>query len=177
MIYNFETLFIRFIVSSHTGRHKQLNGRRLRKSVIAKYRDTLHSIVQFESELNIDLHICDLKKAGKNLLKSEIKRWDRISAKYAKFLFQRGCFDNYVSSHFKIIKVFFRYLTVEKLIDCTVIINCFKSVKEQIPIIVLEQKHIAFLTGNEKFAATLNARFIATKDIFVVGCFVFHPIC
>lgn len=172
MIYNFETLFIRFIVSSHTGRHKQLNGRRLRKSVIAKYRDTLHSIVQFKSELNIDLHICDLKKAGKNLLKSEIKRWDRISAKYAKFLFQRGCFDNYVSSHFKIIKVFFRYLTVEKLIDCTVIINCFKSVKEQIPIIVLEQKHIAFLTGNEKFAATLNARFIATKDIFVVGCFV-----
>ena len=84
-LYNFETLFIRFIVSSHTGRHKQLNGRRLRKSVIAKYRDTLHSIVQFESELNIDLHICDLKKAGKNLLKSEIKRWDRISANERHF--------------------------------------------------------------------------------------------
>lgn len=170
--YKFETLFSRFIVSSRTGRHKQLNGKRLRKSVVSKYADTLHSLMQFEMECNVDLHICDLKRAGKNTIKSEIKRWDKISAKYTKFLFQRGCYDNYVSSHFKIIKVSFRYLSAEKLIDCSVITRCFKSTQELIPIIVLDKSHIAFLTGNEDFTQKFSPALIATKDIFVAGCFV-----
>ena len=77
-----------------------------------------------------------------------------------------------MSIFFKIIKIFLRYLSTEKLIDCMLLLKCFKSVKEQIPVIVLDQDHLAYLTANEIFEKSLPQRLKLTKDIFVVGCFV-----
>jgi len=47
-------------------------------------------------------------------LKSELIYWNRFYKKYSEYLYSLGCFDNYVGSHFKIIRTFFSYLNLKR---------------------------------------------------------------
>lgn len=108
----------------------------------------------------------------KPMLLAEQKRWKKFSVNYATYLYSRGCHDNYVGTHFKVIKVFLNYISLQKRLNCEIIINSFNTISENIPILVLDKEHIAFLAGNKSFEISLSERLQRTKDIFVVGCYV-----
>lgn len=169
--YDFTQLFQQFITKSKNGTHKQLNGKRLRPIVIEKYIGALDTIRRFQSETSVDLHICDLKNTQRRKALLEHKRWTKLVKQLSSYLFSRGCHDNYVGTQFKIIKTFLNFVTKEKFIDCSGIINCFKTLGEKIPIIVLDKEQLAYLSGNQEFEKGLSERLLKTKDVFVVGCY------
>ena len=165
-------LFAQFVQQSANGKHKQLNGSRLRPSVVVHYQAVYGSICSFCKINEINPKISDMTKFGKPMLLAEQKRWKKFIVNYATYLYSRGCHDNYVGTHFKVFKVFFNYISEQKRLNCEMIINCFKTISEKIPIIVLDKEHIAFLVGNKNFEMSLTDRLKKTKDIFVVGCYV-----
>lgn len=168
----FIPLFEQFISQSKKGKHIQANGKRLRKVVTDQYESTLQTLIRFQHDTGAELHICSMKNAPKRKTISELKRWNKISNLLARYLFNRGCHDNYVGTQFKIIKTFINFVTQEKFIDCSIICQCFKIVTESIPIIVLDKSNLAFLTGNSQFEQALSVRLQKTKDIFVFGSYV-----
>lgn len=163
-------LFKQFIKDSETGKRLKKNGERIKPSSIDSYRFVLLNLVQFVSETNFELRVCSILKMNTRELQSEKKYWKKFYKNFTKFMYKKGCYDNYVGSNIKIIRTFFNYLKDEKDIFTGDFHKNFYIRKEEIDILVLSPEQLKFLIHDKEFEKKLTSTQIKLKDIFVFGC-------
>lgn len=128
---------------------------------------------QYEEKYDLQLRIQLLHKASMRTLQVEKNYWARFFHQFSAFLYKdKGYYDHYVGSVFKMLKTFFNYLQVEK---GYVVGNYHKSFRiplQQSTPVVLQPWQLQFLICNKEFEASLNPSLKRVRDIFIVGCTV-----
>lgn len=128
---------------------------------------------QYEEKNDLQLRIQLLHKASMRTLQVEKNYWARFFNRFSAFLYNdKGYYDHYTSSVFKVLKTFFNYLQIEK---GYVVGNYHKSFRiplQQSTPVVLQPWQLKFLICNKEFEASLNPSLKRAKDIFIVGCTV-----
>lgn len=163
-------LFKQFIRDSETGKRLKKNGEKLTPNTILNYHYVFQNLVKFSQETEFELRVCDITKLNKRELASEKNYWKKFYKNYTEFLYKKGCFDNYVGSNIKVIRVFFNYLKFEKDIFTGDYHKLFYVRKEEIDILVLSPEQLKFLIHDDEFDQKLTASQRRIKDVFVFGC-------
>lgn len=163
-------LFKQFIRDSENGKRLKKNGERIKLSSIVAYRYVEKNLTQFCEETNFKLRVCSILKMNSREIKSEKSYWKKFYNNYTDFMYKKGCYDNYVGTHIKIIRVFFNWLKEEKDIFTGDFHKKFYVRKEQVDILVLSPDQLKFLIHDKDFERKLTPTQIKLKDIFVFGC-------
>jgi integrase len=170
---DFFTLFERFIRDSQKGRRRQPNGKRLCRGTITNYRMALKLLQSFALAKSFPLRIRIVAQLNRRERLVEKNYWKKFYRHYTDYLYlDRGCFDNYVGLHIRIIKAFFNYLKKELSIDTGDFHRLFYVPGNSIPIFPLMPEELSFLIFNKPFENSLDARMKKVKDVFVFGCTV-----
>ncbi len=156
-----------------TGEHKQKNGRVIRKTSIAGYKNLLKNINDFQEYAQKIYFIRDydcLKTQREK--KAENKYWNKFYFEFTEFLYvKKNGFDNYVGTQIKLLRAFFNYLASEQILTLGHYIEFFYVVSEDIPVVALAPEQLNFLIFNKEFENALSKRLRIIKDMFVFGCF------
>lgn len=163
-------LFKQFIRETETGKRLKKNGEKIKSESIDNYRYLLQNLLEFSSQQNFELRICEANKLNKKELISERNYWKKFYLKFTDFFYKKGCHDNYVGANMKIFRVFFNYLKNDKDFATGDFQRLFYVRKEEIDILVLSPDQLKFLIHNTYFDATLTVAQRKIKDIFVFGC-------
>jgi integrase len=163
-------LFKQFIKETETGKRLKKNGERILPQSIQNYYYVLQNLVQFSIEAKFELRLCDAAKLTTRELQSEKQYWKKFYQKFTEYLYKKGCFDNYVGSNMKTIRVFFNYLKNDKDFNTGDFQRLFYVRKEEIDIFVLSPGQLKFLIHDEAFEQSLIPSLKRIKDIFVFGC-------
>jgi site-specific recombinase XerD len=170
---DFFLLFERFIRDSQKGRRRQPNGKRLSPGTIVNYATTLRLLKAFSLAKSFPLRIRIAAYLNRRELQVEKNYWKKFYRKLTDYLYQeRGCFDNYVGFHIRIIKTFFNYLNKDLSIDLGDIQRLFYVPGNSIPIFPLMPEELSFIIFNKPFENSLDVRMKKIKDVFVLGCTV-----
>jgi integrase len=114
-----------------------------------------------------------LKKNPTGFIKREGKYLARFFKSFSSFLYtEKGYYDCYVSSVYKVLRAFFNYLLNEKYFPIGSFHKLFKVPVEQSTPIILEPGQLQFLIKDKIFENSLPFHLRRTKDIFVFGCIV-----
>jgi integrase len=106
-------------------------------------------------------------------LQKEKNYWGRFYLNFAAFLYKdKGYYDNYVSSIFKILKTFFNYLQTEKGFSVGNYHRSFRVPLQAAAPVVLTPEKLRFLIADKGFEERLTPGLRRTKDIFLFGCTV-----
>jgi len=165
-------LFNKFITESERGKRLQKDGSRIRIRSIKMYHIVVRTLQEFSVSNQFPLRVLSGFNQGKREIKSERIYWKRFYLSYTNFLYQKGCFDNYVGTHIKIIRCFFNYLKLEKGIHTGEFHKSFYVRHETIPVVVLSPEQLRFLINDKGFEESLPNHLQRTKDLFVFGCTV-----
>lgn len=163
-------LFKQFIKETETGKRLKKNGERIKPQSIKNYHYVMQNLVQFSTDIKFDLRICDVSKLNRRELLSEKNYWKKFYLKFTNFLYKKGCFDNYVGTNIKVIRVFFNYLKNDKDFNTGDFQRLFYVRKEEVDIFVLSPDQLKFLIHDKDFERTLIPSLRRIKDIFVFGC-------
>ena len=163
-------LFKQFIRDSETGKRLKKNGERITKGTIDNYRYVLHNLIEFTTQTDFELRICDASKLTKREVTSEKNYWKKFYSKFSQFLFKKGCYDNYVGQNMKQIRTFFNYLKNEKDFSTGDFHRLLYVRKEEVDILVLTPEQLKFLIHDKEFESSLTPPEGRIKDIFVFGC-------
>mgnify|MGYP006199645129 FL=1 len=163
-------LFKQFIKESENGKRLKKNGERITKGSIDNYRYVLQNLIQFSSDTNFELSVCNIRKLTQKELVSEKNYWKKFYKNFTEFMYKKGCFDNYVGANIKVIRVFFNYLQSEKDIFVGDFHKQFYVRKEEVDILVLSPDQLKFLIHDKEFENSLTPAKQKVKDIFVFGC-------
>ena len=98
-------LFKQFIKESENGKRLKKNGERITKGSIDNYRYVLQNLIQFSSDTNFELRVCNIRKLTQKELVSEKNYWKKFYKTFTEFMYKKGCFDNYVGANIKVIRV------------------------------------------------------------------------
>ena len=158
-------LFNQFIKESESGKRLKKNGERITKNSINNYNYVLRNLILFSEELKTDIRVCDVMKLTKRELQSEKNYWKKFYKNFTDFLYKKGCYDNYVGSQIKIIRVFFNYLKEEKDIYIGDFHKQFYVRKEEIDVLVLTPEQLKFLIHDKEFESQLTPSLKKVKDI------------
>jgi len=148
--------------------------RRIRPSTIINYTSLRVLLKGFSEKKKFPLRIMVLKnvRSGREY-KAEKKYCRSFYLQFTNYLFyDRKCFDNYVGSNIKVLRVFFNYLVYERELNIGLFYKKFDVLLEEIEIIVLLQSQLQFLITNKEFEASLPDKLKKVKDFFVFGCTV-----
>ena len=157
-----------------SGRRLMKGSRKIRSSTIENYENLRDLLSAFSEAKKFELRIKILKnnKISREY-KAEKKYWKEFYIRFTEFLYKdRDCYDNYVGSNIKLLKVFFNYLYSDLEMNIGQFYKKFDVVMEEIEILVLHQNQLQFLIHNKEFARQLTIRLEETRDIFVFGCTV-----
>jgi site-specific recombinase XerD len=163
-------LFKQFIRETETGKRLKKNGEKIKPESIDNYRYLLQNLIEFSTQQNFELRICEANKLNKKELISERNYWKKFYLKFTDFFYKKGCHDNYVGANMKIFRVFFNYLKNDKDFATGDFQRLFYVRKEEIDILVLSPDQLKFLIHNSEFDETLTVAQRKIKDIFVFGC-------
>lgn len=163
-------LFKQFIKETETGKRLKKNGERIKPQSIQNYYYVLQNLIQFSEDAKFELRICDVSKFNKRELLSEKNYWKKFYQKFTDFLYKKGCYDNYVGTNIKVIRVFFNYLKNDKDINTGDFQRLFYVRKEEIDIFVLSPTQLKFLIHDKEFEQRLTPSLRRIKDVFVFGC-------
>lgn len=163
-------LFKQFIKDTETGKRLKANGERIKPQSIQNYYYVLHNLLQFSIACKFDLRIRDAAKLTKREMLTEKSYWKKFYLKFTAFLYDKGCYDNYVGSNIKIVRVFFNYLKNDRDINTGDFQRLFYVRKEEIDIFVLSPEQLKFLIHDKDFEQGLTPSLRRIKDIFVFGC-------
>ena len=163
-------LFKQFIKETETGKRLKKNGERIKSGSIDNYKYVLQNLIQFSSDANFELRICEANKLSKRELQSEKSYWKKFYQKFTEYLYKKGCHDNYVGANIKVIRVFFNYLKNDKDFFTGDFQRLFYVRKEEIDIFVLSPEQLKFLIHDQEFETQLLKSELRVKDIFVFGC-------
>lgn len=170
--FNFLELFNKFISESKSGRRLKQDGAKIKITTILRYQVVRDELIRFTSKCAFPLRIKSIQKMSSRHLKSEYNYWRRFYKNYSDYLYSKGCYDNYVGAHFKVIRTFFNYLNRKKAIYTGEIHKEFYIRIENIPIVVLEKYQLDYLKSDLAFEESLPDYLRRAKDILVVGCYV-----
>jgi hypothetical protein len=146
-------LFKQFIKESYNGKRLKKDGKKIKPQTIQNYEAVINLITEFEKFEKKSIRIKTM--TGRN-----------------KRDMQRNCYDNYVGTVIKTIRIFFNYLKIEKLIPISEFYKQFYVFKEEIPIVTLFPEQLQLLINDENFEQNLSPALRQSKDIFVLGCTV-----
>lgn len=85
---------------------------------------------------------------------------------------EKGYYDSYARSIFKILKLFFNYLQTEKGFSVGNYHKSFRVPLQTTAPVVLQPEMLQFLIADKIFEASLSEKLKRTKDILVFGCTV-----
>jgi site-specific recombinase XerD len=165
-------LFEKFIKDTQKGRRLKADGTRIKVQSIANYYYALQYLQEFEAKAGAVLRIKLIAGTNKKLFDAEKKYWKKFYTDFTNYLYQKGCFDNYVGSVIKIIRIFFNYLSKEIGIKTGEFYKSFYVCKEEVPIITLMPQQLQFLINDREFDEKLSPTLLKSKQIFVFGCTV-----
>jgi integrase len=163
-------LFKQFIKETESGKRLKKNGEKIKSGSIDNYKYVLHNLIQFSTDANFELRICDVQKLTKRELQSEKSYWKKFYQKFTEYLYKKGCHDNYVGANVKVFRVFFNYLKNDKDFFTGDFQRLFYVRKEEIEIFVLSPEQLKFLIHDKEFEQSLIPSLRRIKDIFVFGC-------
>lgn len=165
--------FRKFITASASGRRLMVSGKKLRKGTLVQYRCAYQLVEEYETTLDEPLRIQLLNKASLQTFQREKNYWARFFKRFSHYLYhQKKYFDQYVNAVFKIIKTFFRYLTLEKGYPVGEFYKKFRIPPEKFTPVILSPAQLKYLITNKEFEQSLPRSLRRTKDIFVFGCTV-----
>lgn len=163
-------LFNQFIKETQSGKRLKKNGEKIKSGSVTNYQYVLRNLIGFSTEKKFELRLCDASKLDKRELKSEKTYWKKFYLQFTKYLYKRGCHDNYVGMNIKVIRVFFNYLKNDKDMATGDFQRLFYVRKEEIDILVLSPEQLKFLIHDRDFDQNLTKPQRRIKDIFVFGC-------
>jgi len=85
---------------------------------------------------------------------------------------KKNCYDQYAGTVFKVIKVFFRYLLLEKALPVGEFYKRFRVPVRRYNPVILSPMQLRFLITDTEFGRSLSPSLKRVKDIFVFGCTV-----
>lgn len=163
-------LFKQFIKDSELGKRLKKNGERIKPNSISNYFYVLNNLVNFTIKTGFDLRICDVSNLSKKEYISEKKYWKNFYLKFTAFMYNNGCYDNYVGGNIKLIRTFFIYLKQERFIDTGDFQLQFYVRHENVEILVLSPDQLKFFIHDVEFEKSLTKQLKWLKDVFVFGC-------
>lgn len=164
--------FNKFILSSQSGKRLKRDGSTIKLSTLRQYIVVRDELIRFSQATEFPLRICSILKMTSRETKSEYLYWRKFYTKYAHYLYGKGCYDNYVGSHFKIIRTFLSYLARAEAIHTGDIRKELYVRTEEVPIVVFDTEQVSFLVNNKAFHDSLPIHLRRTKDTIIVGCYV-----
>jgi integrase len=165
--------FQQFIKASASGRRLTPSCKRISPGTITNYRYAQKLLLEFESKTGASLRIQLLHRASMRTLQKERNYWSKFYAQFLAFLYkEKGYYDNYVRSIFKILKSFFNYLQTEKGFSVGNYHKSFRIPLQKTTPVVLQPEKLQYLISNKEFEDGLNPYLKRAKDIFVFGCTV-----
>ena len=163
-------LFSQFLKDTESGKRLKKNGERIAKSSVVNYGYVLQNLTLFSIETKFELRVCSILRLNSRELLSEKNYWKKFYKNFTEFMYKKGCFDNYVGTTIKVIRVFFNYLKEEKDIYAGDFHKKFYVRKEEIDILVLSPERLKFLIHDKDFENKLTITQKKLKSIFVFGC-------
>lgn len=166
-------LFEKFIKYSYNGKRLKPDGNRIKPQTVDNYNYVLRYLQEYELQYNIVLRIKVINSQNQRIFIAERNYWKKFYLQFTNFLYhKKNCFDNYVGSVIKIIRVFFNFLSKELGLPAGVFYKNFYVCKEDVPIVTLLPEQLQFLMNNGPFEEQLNNSLQKAKDTFVFGCTV-----
>lgn len=166
-------LFEKFIKDSYKGRRLKADGTRVKVQTIQNYEYVIHYLKEYETKFEIALRIKVFASTNKRIFLAERKYWKKFYHEFTNYLYsKKNCFDNYVGTVIKVIRIFFNYLNKELGISTGDFYKSFHVCKEEVPIITLLPEQLQFLINDAEFNEKLTPSLLKTKNIFVFGCTV-----
>jgi hypothetical protein len=166
-------LFEKFIKDSYKGIRLKPDGNKIKKQTIGNYNYVLCYLKEYEENFETTLRIKVFNAESKRVFNAERNYWKKFYLQFTNYLYnKKDCFDNYVGSIVKTIRVFFNYLNKERGIKTGDFYKNFYVCKEEIPIVTLLPKQLHYLINNKDFEGSLSKPLQRSKLIFVFGCTV-----
>lgn len=149
------------------------SGKRIRLSTIRQYEITGKLIEEFEKTTGEILEIRLMHRTSLRQAERNRNYWQKFYRKLQAFLYhQKNSYDNYSGFVLKNIKVFLRYLEVERNLPVGDFYKAFHVPKEMFTPVIISPEQLRFLIINKEFENTLTPLLRKIKDIFVFGCTV-----
>lgn len=161
----------KFIKATVTGRRLTASGKRIRRGTIEQYRHVLKLLRQYETKQKEPLRILLLHRSSLRRLQQEKNYWQRFFKNFSQYMYRnRHYYDQYAGSVFKVIKVFFHYLSIEKGLPVGAYHKQFRAPAEKFVPVVLTPAQLRRLITDESFYSSLSPALQITRDVFVFGC-------
>lgn len=162
-----------FISASNSGRRQMSSGKKISKGTIVQYKCVHKLLQEFELTQKESLRIIPLNRCSIRTIQKEKKYWKIVFKALCNYLYhEKKYYDNYVSTVFRVMKAFFRYLTFDKSISTGDFYKSLRIPNENFSPAILTPKQLKFLICDTEFENSLPSSLKRTKDIFVFGCTV-----
>lgn len=166
-------LFEKFIQHSYKGKRLKPDGSRIKPQTVNNYTYVLRYLQEYEAEYDIVLRIKVSNSNNKRVFIAERNYWKKFYLQFTNFMYQKkSCYDNYVGTVIKTIRIFFNFLNKDMGIATGVFYKSFYVCREEVPIVTLLPEQLQFLINDIGFNEQLNKSLQKAKDIFVFGCTV-----
>ena len=171
--YPLTPLFERFIKDSYKGKRLKADGSKIKPQTVDNYNYVLRYLKEYEIKQVTVLRIKTFKGENKRAFTTERNYWKKFYMQFTNFLYNnKNCYDNYVGTVIKTIRIFFNYLNLEMGIKTGDFYKSFYVCREEVPIVTLMPEQLHFLINNEAFEKGLTKSLQKSKAIFVFGCTV-----
>ncbi len=166
-------LFEKFIQHSYKGKRLKADGSRIKPQTVNNYTYVLRYLQEYETVYGVILRIKTGSSNNKRAFTAERNYWKKFYLQFTGFLYQqKNCYDNYVGTVIKTIRIFFNFLNKEMGIATGMFYKSFYVCREEVPIVTLLPEQLQFLINNSEFDTRLGRSLQKAKDIFVFGCTV-----
>ena len=162
--------FTLFIKETRSGKRLKKNGERVKEGTIKNYEAVFKNFLSFGIDKNFDLRICNANKLTQREFQSEKNYWKKFYQAFTKYLYSKGCHDNYVGMNTKTIRTVFNFIERDKNFNTGGFQKSFYVRNESIAILVLSPDQLKFLIHDVTFQQKLSPTEIIIKKIFVFGC-------
>ena len=171
--YELIPLFKKFISYSYKGKRLKPDGSRIKPQTVNNYNYVLHYLQDYEVEYETVLRIKLINGNNKRLFTTERNYWRKFYQQFTQFMYhKKNCYDNYVGTVIKVIRIFFNFLNKDMAIPTGLFYKNFYVCRENIPVVTLLPGQLQFLINNCQFEKKLTRPLEKAKNIFVFGCTV-----
>jgi len=171
--YAFVPLFEKFIAYSYKGKRLKADGNRIKPQTVDNYMYVLRYLREYEAEYGLLLRIKVMSNKNKRMFHAEHNYWKKFYLQFTNFMYQKkDCYDNYVGTVIKTIRIFFNFLNKDMGIPTGAFYKNFYICREDVPIVTLMPEQLQFLINDTKFKEQLTKSLQKAQDIFVFGCTV-----
>lgn len=125
---------------------------------------------EYEAAFYTILRIKVTGSQNKRIFITERNYWKKFYHQFTQFLYQqKNCYNNYVGTVIKTIRIFFNFLNRDIGIDTGSFYKSFYVCREELPIVTLMLEQLQYLINNPLFETQLSKPLQKAKDIFVFG--------